>query len=411
MSSTTPRLAHLSIDSQNSILASLASLASTVQNLRIFCSKILGHSQRHSHNNVDLHLSSITISRTIEAFADAVDAELRIFDQWCATSEEDMYRALNGVYADNGTSLGLIVSLLNTEKAVRDRFGPAFGVLLEVVRTVIPELSNLAQADDRRTAPQWMRARSPSVVVAALMDILFARAQEHIERGEEADTFAGGVLMRVFVHAAEPVWSMIGDWLRDGMGVGIGTGNQDDPKLDDEFFIESSGLGLGMMGSGLLDPDFWKEGYTLREGVEFASSETIGQEKRTRAIPMFLEHVAEPVLGAGKAIGLLRVLGILPPTDGQDQWASFGSLVSSSNSDSERYGEKLFSVSVDTLSRLIYDELTPRCETAGALLANVLVEECSLWNHLKAIEDLYFMRRGDAMSHFTDLVFAKVTLF
>lgn len=116
------------------------------------------------------------------------------------------------------------------------------------------------------------------------------------------------------------------------MGVGIGTGNQDEGKLDDEFFIESSGLGLGMMGSGLLDPDFWKEGYTLREGVEFASSETVGQEIRTRAIPMFLEHVAEPVLGAGKAVSLLRVLGILSPTDSQDQWAS---LVSSSNSDSE----------------------------------------------------------------------------
>src|SRR6266576_567728 len=121
--------------------------------------------------------------------------------------------------------------------------------------------------------------------------------------------------------------NLFGDWLRDGMGVGIGTGNQDEGKLDDE-----SSIGLGMMGSGLLDLDFWKEGYTLREGVEFASSETVGQEIRTRAIPMFLEHVAEPVLGAGKAVSLLRVLGILSPTDSQDQWAS---LVSSSNSDSE----------------------------------------------------------------------------
>jgi gamma-tubulin complex component 5 len=369
---------------------------------------MLGHSDRHSPDsyNADRHSSPVTITRTVEAFADAVDAELRIFDQWCAAREEDMCCALNGTYSDDKTSpQGLVVSLLNTEKAVRDRFGRAFFVLLDVVRSIVPEL-----VDDQRAALQWMRTRSPSVVVAALMDALFARAQEHIERGEEADTFTGGVLMRVFVHAAEPVWNMIGDWLRDGMGVGIGTGNQDEGKLNDEFFIESSGLGLGMMGSGLLDPDFWKEGYTLREGVEFASSETVGQEIRTRAIPMFLEHVAEPVLGAGKAVGLLRVLGILSPTDSQNQWASFGSLVSSSNSDSERRSEKLFAVSVDTLSRLIYDELTPRCRTAGALLANVLVEECALWGHLKAMEDLYFMRRGDAMSHFTDLVFAKVTV-
>ncbi|KAK2465974.1 hypothetical protein APHAL10511_001615 [Amanita phalloides] len=413
----TPRFAHLSILSQNSILASLASLASTIQNLRIFCSRVLAHSQQRIFNHdIDRKLSSPRISRTVEAFADAVDAELRIFDQWCAAREEDMCRALNGVYSDDESSLGLIVSLLNTEKAVRDRFGLAFGVLLEVVRSVVPELVNLSQANDRRISLR-SRARPPSVVVAALIDTLFARAQEHIERGEEGDTFTGGVLMRVFVHAAEPVWSMTGDWLRDGMGIGIGTGNQDEAKLEDEFFIESTGLGLGMMGSGLLDPDFWKEGYSLREGVERASSESIAQGSQTRAIPMFLEHVAEPVLGAGKAIGLLRALGILPPTNSQDQWTSFSALVSSNKSHSgdgrsnglnHEQTEKLFAVSVDMLSRLIYDGLTPRCEAAGALLTRVLVEECDLWDHLKAIEDLYFMRRGDAMSHFTDLVFAKM---
>ncbi len=126
--------------------------------------------------------------------------------RWSAA--RDMCRALNVVYPNRGTSPpGLVVSLLNTEKTVRDRFGPAFFVLLDVVRSIVPEL-----VDDQRAALQWMRARSPSVVVAALMDALFARAQEHIERGEDADTFTGGVLMRVFVRAAEPVWRLAEGW-------------------------------------------------------------------------------------------------------------------------------------------------------------------------------------------------------
>ncbi|KAF8622209.1 hypothetical protein AX15_007310 [Amanita polypyramis BW_CC] len=413
---STPRLAHLSAKSQNSILMSLASSASTVRSLSVFCSKVLAHSQQSPLNNEsDRH---ITISRTVEAFADAVDAELRIFDQWCSAREENMCRALGGVYSDSESSPGLIVSLLDTEKAVRDRFGPAFIVLLEVVRSVVPELLDPSQADGQKASLRT-RGRAPSIVMAALMDTLFACAQEHIERGEEGDIFTGGVLMRVFVRTAEPVWTMIEGWLRDGMGLGIGTGNQDEGKLDDEFFIESNGLGIGMMGSGLLDPDFWKDGYSLREGVELSPGENVGQEKGTQAIPMFLEHVAMPVLRAGKTIGLLRALGILPPTNSQNQWMSFGTLVGSNelysgskdgsgDSVDRRRTEKLFAVSVDTLSRLIYDELTPRCETAGALLARILTEECDLWGHLKAIEDLYLMRRGDAMSHFTDLVFAKM---
>jgi gamma-tubulin complex component 5 len=69
------------------------------------------------------------------------------------------------------------------------------------------------------------------------------------------------------------------------------------------------------------------------------------------------------------------------------------------------------SLSTDTLSRVVYDELQPHCEATGALLTSVLVDDCGLWRHLAAIEDLYLMRRGDAMSHFTDVLFAKVRGF
>ena len=38
-------------------------------------------------------------------------------------------------------------------------------------------------------------------------------------------------------------------------------------ELDDEFFIESSGVGVGMIALGLLDFEFWNDGYALREDV------------------------------------------------------------------------------------------------------------------------------------------------
>ena len=41
-------------------------------------------------------------------------------------------------------------------------------------------------------------------------------------------------------------------------------------------------------------------------------------------------------------------------------------------------------------------------------MTKVLVEDCDLWTHLHAIEDLFLMRRGDAMSHFVDILFNRV---
>jgi gamma-tubulin complex component 5 len=187
-------------------------------------------------------------------------------------------------------------------------------------------------------------------------------------------------------------------------------------ELDDEFFIESSGVGVGMMGMGLLDPEFWKEGYSLREGVvcygesSFADASTALAPTR-KAIPSFLEHIAELILGTGKAVGLMRALGEPPLSNAFNDWKSFSDLVRSETQDIDGKTENhtgLFSVSVDTLSRLIYDSLLPHCQATGARLVKVLVEDCALWKHLNAIEDLFLMRKGDTMSHFIDVLFTKV---
>lgn len=300
----------------------------------------------------------------------------------------------------NGDMQSLVISLLGIEKDIQNAFDKTFEVLLDVLREVYPSAVNDAA-----------RIRSAALLSTMLLDRLFEKIQRHLERQEEVTSEA---LMRVFVRTAEPMWAMIGKWLRDGMGLGMGVGigiSGGAEELEDEFFIESSGLGLGIVGMGLLDPEFWKEGYALREGAVFDEAD---EEGRRKTIPQFLEHVAEPILGAGKAIGLLRALGVPPSSSPCSEWQSFGKLVGLSSSheqpDSERNntGDELFSVSIDTLSRLIYDRLLPQCEVAGATLAQVLVDECALWTHLASIEDLYLMRRGDAISHFVDVLFAKV---
>lgn len=418
-----PRLLHLSLGSQASIISSLAQTATTIQRLRNFTAVVFERAQnRHTHHlQPKAGYGKPTTTRTLEAFADAVAAEIMSLDGWCAWREEEMCRAWGG-----GSIPGeeqLVISLLRTENDVRNTFERTFDVLLDVVRDVHPSIISAA-------APAVMtsRMRSAATISATLLDRLFESVQEHLERREGVTSEA---LMRVFVRTAEPVWGMIGRWLRDGMGLGVGVGigtgvgtAGGGSELEDEFFIESSGLGLGMMGMGLLDPEFWKEGYALREGAYFDDGdddEASGQGRRRKTIPLFLEHVAEPVLGAGKAVGLLRALGVPSSSlSSVTRWRSFKELVgltppatpSTSKSQSStahgNSGETLFSVSIDTLSRLIYDRLLPQCSTADAMLAQVLVDECFLWSHLETIEDLFLMRKGDAMSHFTDILFAKV---
>ena len=345
-------------------------------------------------------------TRTCEAFADAVDRTVRGLDSWCAAREEAISRACCGV-----DEKPLVISLLSTEKAIRDEFETSLEVLLEIVRTVFEVQSN----DKSESPDSSFTRRSPAALTALLLDTLFIGVQQHMER---RDTVTSDALMRVFVQTAEPVWGMVGKWLRDGMGLGLSVGSGGNfgmaDELDDEFFIESSGVGVGMMALGLLDPEFWDEGYALREGVALMGEDSVsGSAIRRKAIPLFLEHVAELVLSTGKAVGLIRAFGGPPLANGFDSWRTFADLVSSETHDSDGVEQKsagLFSVSVDTLSRLIYDGLLPHCQVTGALLVKLLVDDCQLLWHMKAIEGFFLMRKGDAMSHFTDILFTKVSI-
>ncbi|KAE9409816.1 hypothetical protein BT96DRAFT_962003 [Gymnopus androsaceus JB14] len=403
---STPKVLHFSLASQQSLLDTIGSSCRSVQRLRQFTSAIMHpvlHRMRAAHNG--------KMTRTLEAFADAIDAEIRALEIWCSDREEAWVRALGGYtspHPDDSPDSKPVVSLLGTEKAFRDRFEDSFQVILEVVNQVIgaPE------------SEEWvLPTRSPSSTTALLLDTLFYTVQQRLERG---DKITAESLMRIFVRSAEPVWSMVGKWISAGFEIQnqspAGTGG----GLEEEFFIESNGLGIEIGVLGLLDPDFWRDGYSLRESIGPGSeSEDDDSVQMQKCIPSFLKHVAVIVLESGKATGLLKVLGMdVLDLDNEDaqvlrerEWVSFQTLVADSSSlevESKADGPSLFSVSVDQLSRLIYDKLTPYEQANGALLAKVIIEECDFLTHLRAIESLYLMRRGDIISDFTDVLFAKM---
>ncbi|KAJ8086982.1 hypothetical protein PM082_005807 [Marasmius tenuissimus] len=408
----TPRLLHLSMASQQSLLSGIVGTCTTLQHLRSFTSSIM---LRPSHVRPETTTLSAMernrarkgkLTRTLEAFADAVDTELRSLEVWCAKKEETIIRALGGALDEHDV---LVVSLLDIDKSLRDDFEEIFDVLLSVVFKVV----------DKSAPRKWeLPNRSPSTTTALLLDCLFSEMQLRLERG---DKVTADSIMRVFVRSAEAVWSMVGRWLNNGFELGGGPRSdvnslgRPEPELDEEFFIEPMGVGLDMGILGLLEPDFWADGYGLRDdGFETSDS---GQVK---GIPSFMQHVAAPVLETGKSVGLLKALDVdFMMQNGpwthvirNWKWCSFRELVekdSLSSGDSGVHDDRgLFSVSIDRLSQLIYDHLIPYSNTIRSVMARTILHECDFWYHLSAVQGLYLMRRGDVISDFADLIFAKM---
>ncbi len=431
LSPSAPRLLHFTAGAQASIVSSFASMASTLAHLRKFTSAIFAKASGSTLSASDSQGQPAYLSRaqrrstqTLEAFADALDTELRAFDTWCAQREEDI------CYARAGLGEKLVVSLLSLEKAVRDHFGASFSALLDIVRAVVRRSQRLHDKDETPevwTLPDLPQRTSPSTMTAILLDALLVAAQEHVSMD---DTVTSCAIVRVFTASAEPVWSMIHRWMHDGMPVRDGQlGALSAPgaqvysplrALQDEFFVEDNEMLM-------LDPDFWADGFALRDG-HTVQGEDADADGRPTSVPVFLVHVAELVLATGKVTGLLRVLGVSSLFDGEPlgggpvtkpwmaDWRSFKTLLERPQvyEFADGTGEETASpegavASSENLSRIVYDELSPFSEVAHEALRRVLVEECELWEHLNAMEDLFLMRRGDAMSHFVDILFTRVS--
>ena len=68
----------------------------------------------------------------------------------------------------------------------------------------------------------------------------------------------------------------------------------------------------------------------------------------------------------------------------------------------------LVETSKEHLARFVHNTILTRCQIPQKRLAQVALSECDFWLHLTAMEELYFMRKGDAISYFSDTLFAKV---
>ncbi|KIJ69751.1 hypothetical protein HYDPIDRAFT_35222 [Hydnomerulius pinastri MD-312] len=388
-SPTAPRLLHFTLTAQSSILSAFARVTTTICHLRKFASAVFRNvSFVHEVSpSGTTHLLTHSIrSRTIEAFADAVDSQIQAFDRWCVEKEEAICRASAGI---GGT---LVVSLLSLDKDVRDTFAGTFDVLLDILHRVV---EYICPSHDRFDQAVWnlatMPTRIPPAVVSALvLDLLLEATEEQWSMGNTATSNALGA---VFAKTTEPVWATIGKWLKDGMPVRNAWDSVDNQTLDEEFFIEDNELPV-------MDPDFWAEGYVLRKSTILEE-----HERSQSAVPVFLGPVVDQIIGAGKAIGLLRTMDIRFIAEGMEEesswlnWRSFTELFVSNASAAK---------GSESLSYLIREEVSAHCLAAGMQLSRVLTEECDLSRHIAAIEGLYLMTRGDVISNFTDVLFAKM---
>lgn len=402
-----PSFFHLTPGALTSILSSYAELATTVDHLRRFVAAMYATTSRlHrtlSASDAGPFSRTRSATRTLEAFSEAIDVQIRRFDAWCGEEEERVNMSQSGVGPP------FICSLLNLKSRLEEEFSDAFDVTLKI-------LSDFAQRATRSqdplraiwTFPDLPRRMHPSTLSTFLLNTLLSEIQRASTMGDDV-TF--DVLLDLFKDSMAPLWKMVHRWLKDGMpirDVALGAPTTMDSQvqynlnLPEEFFVEDNELVL-------LDPDFWRESFVLRDDQSKDSTFT--------SIPESLVHIASHVLAAGKAVGLLRALGVPNSVaegvveDGDVEsehpllqgWQSFDDLL-----DELSKTGNLTSSLLD-FPKFVYDKLLPVCRNVSQTLSHTLVEECEVWTHLGAIEDLYLMRRGDIMSNFLDVLFARVS--
>lgn len=357
--------------------------------LRKFASAIVHNlSSTYNPSPSSAHLLSHSIrSRTIEAFADAVNTRIRSFDSWCAEKEQAI------CHASAGLGDPLIVSLLRLDKDVRDTFTGTFEALLNLLHRVA---GYICQSRDRLDIAVWNMVNMPtkvppSAASSLLLDLLLQATEEQAAMGNAQTSL---YLSAVFARTVEPVWEMVGKWLMDGMPIRTPWDSADAQTLDEEFFIEDNELQV-------MDPDFWSDGYVPRGPVALE-----GHQKSQSAVPVFLEPAVDQILSAGKAVGLLRTMGTHLSAEHDSElstllkWGSFTNLVDANST---------ISKDCQSLSRLISDEIAAYCSSVGMRLSRVLTEDCGLSRHVAAINGLFLMTRGDDITNFTDILFAKVS--
>ncbi|KLO08519.1 hypothetical protein SCHPADRAFT_605654 [Schizopora paradoxa] len=392
ISETAPMLLHFSRASQASLLSVFATHATSLAHLRLFSKAVVSSVTQTSSSGEKWHLA-----RTVEAFAEAVDAQVRKVSLWCSNREEVMLRSMS-------KDVAVVVSLLDLSKAFRDEFSETFPSLLDILSSTFRNLP--LPLDD---CSAMHRQGSPSTQSSTLLDALFTKAQSMRTFGDMKTSTA---LMEVFIATAEPVWRMSSRWLSDGI---FGTTTPGTSHLEDEFYIESNELSVS-------DRDFWSDGHVLRTATLLQA----GDQDDSLCVPVFLRPTADSLLSAGKSMGLLRILddqGDIKPDVlknlGTTQLPAFRQFLTDAlkalTDESDSGGDSPLeafrhdrSLTIDDFTLILRERLLPRCQTVEKTLLRVLFSDCQFFEHLSSIEGLFIMHKGDAMADFCEIIFSKM---
>lgn len=417
-----PRLMHISLDAYRSILTEFCFSATRLQEMRHFIRSVYAHRDERRTKGAPT-MSPVFVSRTLEAFAEAVDAYIRDVDKWCAGREEAI------VQARSGTGRQTVATLLSCYHEMKEKVTLALDILQDILRQLVKqELRKDGTTHHRGDVERlgFLRAKNlssihPSILSTRLLDLLVHSINTQLAIGEHPTAC---LLIDIFVKTAEPVWKLAGKWMRDGMRVGgsLEIDDLEQNEQDPELFIQFRDINF-------TDPDFWEQGYTLRrEGEDDWEDNRTASYSRPQLVPNIFATIASDILAAGKVVGLLRAMGIDPLSEEQFQfsattWGTFSDIYTKSQVEGAEGLEHLDVESPEILqedatygSRIVMgllnatmtEHILPWCKSPNLKLKKLLLDDCDMMEHFAAFENFYFMRQGDAMTAFCDQIFFKL---
>jgi hypothetical protein len=294
--------------------------------------------------------------------------------------------------------------------------------------------------------PSPFSSTRPSTLALETLDALFLTisTSRSIGRAALADE-----LEAVFLRAAQPLWRMLGRWLREGIGA------TDETSVSAEFFIVRKEDPIARAGG---DGDTWRSAFGVRQTNE-----------GNLAVPVFLRGVERDTLAAGKAVGLLKALGWTdrdwgllsePWHQGNGPWPSIHEILGRQSclppsvinlpppAPSPKFVEpyppqkrtspldsslppalarsalpSIFDPTCDiegdfplaaatpsSITQSLTDYLGPQLQGLQYQLYRVLMEDCGLIGHLTAIEGLFWMRRGEVLGEWAEEIWSRVRL-
>lgn len=413
---------HLSLDAYRSIITEFCFSATRLQEMRHFIQSVYALREEQRRKRVST-VTPFFLSRTLEAFAEGLGEYIIDIEKWCARREEAI------VQAQSGTGRQIVATLLSCCHDMKEKITLTLEISQDVLRQLVKqELRKDGKTHHRGDVEKlgFLRAKDfssihPSVLSTRLLDRLFHAINTQLAIGELS---TASCLINIFVKTVEPLWKLVGQWMRDGVKVG-GSQDIDDAdknEQDLELFVQRRDINF-------TDPDFWENGYTLRcEGDDDWEDSQIVTPSRPLLVPEIFGSISVDILTAGKVVGLLRALGLEPFGEGESQWSSatwgtFSNIYHTSQTESSVSTVSVLDENSDMLeadmtyaSRLVMgllnatmiEHISPWCRSANQRLNRLLIDDCDMMEHLSAIENFYFMRQGDAMAAFCDRIFTKV---